>query len=118
MTLTVSETAMNEPTHPPVRLPQGLLLLDGALVPALQPGRTIDAVDPATGRTIMAIPPAAKPMSSAPWPPRIAVSKATLGAGYARSIAAGCSNGWRCWWRRIARNWRCWSRSTAASSSA
>ena len=56
MTLTVSETAMNEPTHPPVRLPQGLLLLDGALVPALQPGRTIDAVDPATGRTIMAIP--------------------------------------------------------------
>ncbi|MDO7835557.1 aldehyde dehydrogenase family protein [Sphingobium sp. HBC34] len=42
--------------HPAVRLPKGLLLLDGQLVEPLQGDRMIDAIDPSTGRTIMAFP--------------------------------------------------------------
>jgi phenylacetaldehyde dehydrogenase len=39
-----------------VRLPKGLLLLDGKLVEPLEPGRTIDVIDPSSGRKIATIP--------------------------------------------------------------
>lgn len=41
---------------PKVRLPQGLLLLDGALVEPLDPARRIAVRDPSTGQTITTIP--------------------------------------------------------------
>lgn len=42
--------------HPAITLPSGRILLNGELVEPLGAERTIDAIDPATGNTIMAFP--------------------------------------------------------------
>ncbi|WP_288484496.1 aldehyde dehydrogenase family protein [uncultured Novosphingobium sp.] len=49
-------TDIASPPTPQVRLPQGRLLLDGALVEPLEAGATIPVIDPATGRQIATIP--------------------------------------------------------------
>lgn len=47
---------MTDTPHPTVTLPKGLLLIDGALVEPIEPGRTIDVIDPTTGRHVTTIP--------------------------------------------------------------
>lgn len=51
--MTAIAPAIPAPAHPAPKLPSGRLLIDGELVEPLGSDRMIDAIDPATGRTIM-----------------------------------------------------------------